>query len=50
MGGGSQKVIGHVHEQAQVASGMFTKSRDERGGQEPGIAGGFEQMVEAFLK
>ena len=48
--GGGQQVVGHIHEQAQVAGGVFAEGLDERGAQELGIAGGFEQVVEAFLE
>ncbi len=48
--GGGQQIVGHIHEQAQVAGGVFAERLDQRGAQELGVAGGFEQVVEAFLQ
>jgi hypothetical protein len=50
VGSGGQEIIGQVHEQPEIAGGMFTECRDQRGRQEPGIARGFEQVVEALLQ
>ena len=50
MGGRGQEVIGHVHQKAGIAGGVFAEGLEERGGQEPGVASGFESMVEAVLK
>ena len=48
--GGRQQLVGHVHEQAEVAGGVFAEGLDQCGAQELGIAGGFEQVIEAFLQ
>ena len=47
LAGGGQKIVGHVHEQAQVAGGMFAEGLEQAGAQKLGVAGGFEQMIEA---
>ena len=42
-GGGQQEFVGHVHEQAQVAGGVFAEGLDQGVGHELGVAGGLEQ-------
>ena len=46
--GGSQQVIGHVHEQAQVAGGVLAEGLQKRRVHELGITGDFEQVVQAL--
>src|SRR2546426_6699172 len=50
MAGGGQEFVGHVGEQAQIAGGMLAEGGQERGGQELGLAGGFEEVGKAILQ
>lgn len=42
--------LGQVQQQAQMAGGMLAEGGQERGGQEVGVVGGFEQVGEAVVE
>lgn len=44
---GDEQFVGHVHQEAQIAGGVFAEGLLERGGHQPGVAGGFEEMLQA---
>lgn len=45
---GDEQVVGHIHQQAQITGGVFAQGLLQSGGHQPGIPGGFQQMVQAF--
>jgi hypothetical protein len=47
VGGDGEQLVGEVHQDAVVACGMVGEGGFELGGHEAGVAGGFEQVVNA---
>ena len=46
--GGSQQIVGHVHEQAEVAGGVLAERLQKRRVHELGITGHLEQVVQTL--
>ena len=49
-GGGEQEFVGHIHEQAKIARGMFAESSDQCWTHQCRVTGGGAEMFDAFTK
>ena len=50
MHGGSEQVVGHVHQHAAVARSVFTQGRDNRLAYQPGVARLAQVIAQAFAQ